>query len=83
MSSTSHLAFLLPTYLVIFPWLVLATVEKERWLAASISHLVFAVLLIAALDCGLRWMHRRRFDEDATLLPIEDEEAWPPRLGLE
>ncbi len=82
-SSTRHLALLLPAYLVLFPWLVWTTVEQERWLTASIGHLAFAVLLIAALDCGLRWLHRRSFDEDANLLPIEDEEAWPPRLGLE
>ncbi|HEV2273089.1 MAG TPA: hypothetical protein VGR96_02920, partial [Acidobacteriaceae bacterium] len=80
--SSVNLAFLIPAYVVLFPPLVWTTVEHEPWLAASLWHLLTAAALILAADYGLRAAHRHRFREEARLLEIEDEEEWPPRLGL-
>jgi hypothetical protein len=82
-ASSVHLTFLIPAYLILFPTLVWASVAAERWLESSALRLALAIAVIAATDALLRWFHQRRYDEEACLLPVEDEEAWPPRLGLE
>jgi hypothetical protein len=81
-ASKNTLALILVGYIAIFPPLVWETVDSEPWLKAGWIHLTVAAIVIVALHVGLRWMHRRKFTEQARIADGYDEEEFPQTLGL-
>jgi hypothetical protein len=79
-SSRTSLAFILVGYIALFPPLIWNIVDTEPWLKASRVHLAGTVIAIAAVHLTLRAILQRRFN-DRVRLP-EEEEDWPPKLGL-
>jgi hypothetical protein len=78
----TDLAFILLRYIVLFPALVLATVNYESWMEASLSHLLLTALLILAAHYALRHVHTRIMKEQLIRDFTEEEgEAWKI-LGL-
>jgi hypothetical protein len=77
-----NLALLVIPYLVYFPLLVMQTVDLESWMEKSVGHLVYAVGFVAVVHAGMRWRHRRRVEEQARRVELEDAEIVYQGLGL-
>lgn len=82
-TSATNFALLLIPYLGFFPAVVVATAAVEPWIARRGSHLIAATALALAAHLTLRFIRSRRIAERLQqVIPDEDEEEFPLRLGL-
>ena len=79
----THLAVVLVQYLGVFPILIFLTLSAENWMQASMTRVVFAAVMIAALHLGMELLHRRIVAEYSNQAELdEDQEEFPQTLGL-
>jgi hypothetical protein len=78
-----NLAYVLIQYLGLFPPLVLVTLSLEDWMAASVLHLLVAIVGAVAAHLVLIDRHKAILERSRSLIEAEeDEEEFPQRLGL-
>lgn len=78
----TDLAFILLRYIVLFPALVVYTVQCEPWIESSFLRLVAAALAIVAAHLGLRATQSRMFRTREAAPNMEDEGEQSRVLGL-
>jgi hypothetical protein len=82
-TSATNPALLMIPYLGFFPASVLFTLAAEPWLEASLRHLWFGAVAVAAAHVYMLRIHRARVAEQLRQIEAdEDEEEFPLRLGL-
>jgi hypothetical protein len=80
--SKGNIGFLLASFLILFPPLILQVVDAGRWIERCYWHFPIAVLFIAGAHLALQSQQQRLIRERASLQENEDADDFPQRLGL-
>ena len=81
-SSTMDIPLVFVRYFVMFPMLVLAILDLEPWIEASIWHLMRVIVLVVLAHLWWRWRYQERVREWRLGGDFEDEDQLFQGLGL-
>jgi hypothetical protein len=81
-SSINDFPMMIARYLVLFPFFVFMVVHEERWIEASIFHLLVTAMLIAIVHLSILRKQTVSLEQSALETPLDEGNEVVQRLGL-
>ena len=81
-SSITDFPFMVVRYFVFFPFFVFIVVHQERWIEASVAHLLKTLLFLAIAHIVLMKAHQHALRQSTLETPPEERDEILQRLGL-
>jgi hypothetical protein len=81
-SSITDFPMMIARYLVFFPFFVFMVVHEERWIEASVFHLLVTAILIAIVHLSILRRQAESLEQSTLDTPLDEGDEVVQRLGL-